>query len=424
MAMQTFGDPTGTTTMDEIKSIGSDQPNIMEDATEESSNPDALDEDGNPVEQVEGEGDQVDDEGEAKPAAPKPSRTAAPDADHRAAIADELGYDVENLTPKQASIIEEVIATLAESEATATTTATAEESLTEIEREVRTARAKASETPATTRTPPPATRPPADARDADPIVLDPALHYTAEAQLYSDSMDQRLSEPQRRRAFEELREHRRYEFAKDLVFNLKSPVVLNYLKEQLLADVAPKLDQFDNLNKSATQFRSRQAAERSAIVQLAKLEKTDPDIAEFVKPTKDGSSTYQALLRSNPAIVARVNRLSENPEYADLPADRRAVLHEIDRIRLAHDLAPRTAKANANAQGRVAKVKAAAALVKRGTTVSSAAKAAAASILAKRAAGAAGGGNATTSTNGQRRFANPDAERLRIAANKSTSIFG
>jgi hypothetical protein len=118
-----------------------------------------------------------------------------------------------------------------------------------------------------------------------------------------------------------------------------------------------------------------------------------------------------------------VNRLSENPEYADLPADRRAVLHEIDRIRLAHDLAPRTAKANANAQGRVAKVKAAAALVKRGTTVSSAAKAAAASILAKRAAGAAGGG-ATTSTNGQRRFANPDAERLRIAANKSTSIFG
>jgi len=423
MAMQTFGDPTGTTTMDEIKSIGSDQPNIMEDATEESSNPDALDEDGNPVEQVEGEGDQVDDEGEAKPAAPKPSRTAAPDADHRAAIADELGYDVENLTPKQASIIEEVIATLAESEATATTTATAEESLTEIEREVRTARAKASETPATTRTPPPATRPPADARDADPIVLDPALHYTAEAQLYSDSMDQRLSEPQRRRAFEELREHRRYEFAKDLVFNLKSPVVLNYLKEQLLADVAPKLDQFDNLNKSATQFRSRQAAERSAIVQLAKLEKTDPDIAEFVKPTKDGSSTYQALLRSNPAIVARVNRLSENPEYADLPADRRAVLHEIDRIRLAHDLAPRTAKANANAQGRVAKVKAAAALVKRGTTVSSAAKAAAASILAKRAAGAAGGG-ATTSTNGQRRFANPDAERLRIAANKSTSIFG
>jgi hypothetical protein len=119
-----------------------------------------------------------------------------------------------------------------------------------------------------------------------------------------------------------------------------------------------------------------------------------------------------------------VNRLSENPEYADLPADRRAVLHEIDRIRLAHDLAPRTAKANANAQGRVAKVKAAAALVKRGTTVSSAAKAAAASILAKRAAGAAGGGNATTSTNGQRRFANPDAERLRIAANKSTSIFG
>jgi hypothetical protein len=237
-------------------------------------------------------------------------------------------------------------------------------------------------------------------------------------------MDQRLSEPQRRRAFEELREHRRYEFAKDLVFNLKSPVVLNYLKEQLLADVAPKLDQFDNLNKSATQFRSRQAAERSAIVQLAKLEKTDPDIAEFVKPTKDGSSTYQALLRSNPAIVARVNRLSENPEYADLPADRRAVLHEIDRIRLAHDLAPRTAKANANAQGRVAKVKAAAALVKRGTTVSSAAKAAAASILAKRAAGAAGGGNATTSTNGQRRFANPDAERLRIAANKSTSIFG
>jgi len=409
--MQTFGAPTGTATMDEIKSVGNDEPNIIEDPDESSSNPDAQDEDGEAAPVV----DPIDGEGEA----------AQPTADqeHRAAIADEMGYDPANLTAKQAQIIEEVIAQLAESEASTPVAQPQDDStLTEIEREVRTARAKASDTATTA--PPQSTRAPIPAGDADPIVLDPALHYTAEAQLYSDSLDARLSEPQRRRAFEELREHRRYEFAKDLVFNLKSPTVLNYLREQLLADVEPRLAQFDNLNKSASQFRTRQAAERSAIVQLAKLEKTDPDIAEFVKPSKDGSSTYQAVLRANPAIIARVNRLGENPEYADLPADRRAVLHEIDRIRLAHDLAPRTAKANANAQGRVAKVKAAAALVKKGTTVSSAAKAAAASILAKRAAGAGGGNGTATAANGQRRFANPDAERLRIAANKSTSIFG
>jgi hypothetical protein len=200
--------------------------------------------------------------------------------------------------------------------------------------------------------------------------------------------------------------------------------VLDWLREQLLSDVAPKLAQFDQLNHTAAQYRGRQAAERSAIVQLSKLEKTDPDIAEFVKPSKDGRpSAYVAVLKSDPRIAARVSRLSENPEYADLPADRRAVLLEIDRIRLAHDLAPRSARSNAaSSQSRTSKVAAATALVRKGATVSSAAKAAAASIIAKRAAGAANGGTSTTSST-QRRFANPDAERLRVAANKSTSIF-
>jgi hypothetical protein len=411
--MQTFGNPTGTITMDEIKQAGSDETNIMQDPSEESTGTTS------DTDEATGEPSEADE-----PVETEESAAAAPADDQRATIADELGYDPANLTPKQAQIVNEVIAQLAESDTPAATTADPEANLTEIEREVRAAKAtrasaSASELPPTP--PPPQATTPAD---ADPIVLDPAQHYTAEAQLYSDSMDARLSEPQRRRAFEELREHRRYEFAKDLVYNLKSPVVLQYLRDQLLADVEPKLAQFDDLNRSASQYRSRQSAERSAIVQLSKLDKTDPDIAEFVKPSKDGNSTYMQVMRSSPAIAARVNRLGENPDYSDLPADRRAVLHEIDRIRLAHDLAPRSTKGNANASVRVAKVKAAAALVKRGTTVSTAAKAAAASIIAKRAAGAANGGGVASRGNGQRRFENPDAERLRIAANKSTSIFG
>jgi hypothetical protein len=100
------------------------------------------------------------------------------------------------------------------------------------------------------------------------------------------------------------------------------------------------------------------------------------------------------------------------------------VLLEIDRIRLAHDLAPRSARSNAaSSQSRTAKVAAATALVRKGATVSTAAAKAAASIIAKRSAGVANGGANASATSSQRRFANPDAERLRIAANKSTSIF-
>jgi len=426
MAMQTFGNPTGTTTMDEIKQVGGD--NVLEDPQEEGTGAVQQDDDGDGT---TGDGEPIDGEEELATKPSKPA-TATPTGDpdtadtQRATIADELGYDLDNLTPKQVKVIEEVMATIAETSVDDTPSDTPDDSrLTELEREIKAERAKLTAPTTPTTTPPPPTRPAPSDDNADPIVMDPAQHYTVEAQLYSDSMDANLSAPQRRRAFEELREHRRYEFAKDFVHNMKSPVVLDWLREKLLADVTPKLAQFDHLNATAAHYRGRQAAERSAIVQLSKLEKTDPDIAEFVKPSKDGRpSAYVAVLKSDPRIAQRVSRLSENPEYADLPAERRAVLLEIDRIRLAHDLAPRSARSNAaSSQSRTAKVAAATALVRKGATVSTAAAKAAASIIAKRSAGVANGGANASATSSQRRFANPDAERLRIAANKSTSIF-
>lgn len=463
--MKVFGSPTGSTTNEEIQQQDLEQGdgNILDDAQEngtgnneegEGDNEGEGDSDGNTGDQdtdetpakSKGKTGKVgakatetvgDDEGDGDEGGDEDQTLAA-----RSAAADELGYDIENLTPKQAKVLDEVMKAIAAEEGNGDTTDdNADDGLTELEREIKAARTTATTTEKADdkKVIPPApktdtTNAPIDDSDpADPVKLDPSEHYTSEAQLYADAFDAKLSEPQRKRAFAELREHRAHEFAKDFVRNMKSKHVLNYLREQLLSDVTPKLAQFDKVNATATQFRSRQEAERSAILQLSKLDKDSTGIAEFVKPASNGRpSAYVNLVRSNPKIAARVARLGENPEYASLPADRRAVLHEIDRIRLAHDLSSSgtvksTPSGGSQAQSRTAKVKAATALVNKGKSISSAAAKAAQNIIAARKGngsnGAQSNGAKSTNTTG-RRFDNPEAERLRIASNKSTSIFG
>lgn len=438
MAFKTFGAPTGTATLDDIKNVGDD--NILVDTQEESTNDDSQTDDEN-IDAVDGEG-----EADTDPKPVKKTKASSTDADadtdtdstdadpvqaQRSAIADELGYDLDNLTPKQAKIVDEVLAQLDADSKGGTKDSAGDDGLTEIEREVKAGREAKTVTPAETAktattapaTPTKSSTAPAD-DDADPIKLDPSDHYTVEATLYQDAFNEKLSEVQRKRAFTELREHRALEFAKDFVRNMKSGPVLEYLRGVLLADINPKLQQFEKLNTTATEIRTRQQAHSHAIVQLSK---SDPAIAEFVSAPNGRSSAYQQVLKSDPKIAARAARLSENPEYADLPPSQRATLLEIDRIRLVYDLAPKTAKSSptVNAKDRVAKVKAAAALVKSGTSVSSAAAKAAANIIAKRSGGDGSNSGRTNKPNTPvRPFDNPDAERLRQASNRTTSIFG
>lgn len=272
-------------------------------------------------EEGEGQGEEVEGEEEAGDTAAEDSTDPAssnPDAELRAAIAEEFGLDEKN--PKHKTLIDGYVKEAEEMKVG--------DGETDFEKSLKSRKPVPAEAP---KAPPPSST--RQAADNGEVPFDAGKHYYKEARLYGVAFGPgEQTTEERNEAIASLEQLRVDEAATFFVRFASHKSFLDHIIKQVRATIDPDMAPVRELANSTRQLATRQRATNRAITELVKA---DESLGGFIKrQAADQPSPYEKILRDNPEL----NDISPNKDWSSYSPDEQAVLLEMKRIKLARKL--------------------------------------------------------------------------------------